>query len=262
MVVVVVLVTTIDVDDNKRVTDTSSSFAPRDNTSGIRGVCVRTLLSRKLGTGVCTLRKYNGCVDDAIREDDTHAVRVMVGCRDRSMIRDMNIYQVSEYIGRKNIGGGCIDDIVSMAKDENEKKTLYHHIAYGAAIGGIRSLLMEMIEKRGVGGWRGIAYGAAIGGHMDIAMDMVDRGAGNWDTIAYGAARGGHKDIVIEMIEERGVDDWNGIVYEAARGGHMDIVIEMVYRGANDWNSIVYGAIEGGHMDIVDMVDMALLGSE
>jgi hypothetical protein len=223
----------------------SSSYFLQYITHYIASVISRNIPSTYRTYRIC--RKYNGRVDDAIREDDTHAVRVMVGRRDRSMIG--NIYVVAEYIGCKNIGGGCIDDIISMAKDENEKKRLCQCIAYNAAIHGHKALVMAMIA-RGANDCNDIASGAASHGHMDIVMEVVDRGANNWNWIAYGAAEHGHMDIVMAMIR-KGANNRNQIAQYAARGGHMYIVTKMIRKGANDWNQIAYGAAEGGHMDIV-----------
>jgi len=212
--IVMVVVTTIDGNNNESAYDTlssSSSFVPRDVVyrGGDSGrSSMYALLSQKLGTS--SIRKYNRSIDDAIRADDVPAVRVMLkmegGGRDRSMID--NIYAVAYYLGRKNIADS-IDDILSLSENDDEKKK-------------------RLCQS--------IASSAARHGHLDLVIEMIRRGANDWNWIAYSAARGGHKDIVTEMIR-RGANDWDGIACSAAGGGHMDIVAAMVEsRGATNWN--------------------------
>jgi len=215
MVVVVVTIdgvnkATEDKEDVSSPSSFSSSYStPRDD-YGVR------MLSWKLGTSC--IRKYNASIDDAVRADDTYAVTVMIGCRDRSMID--KIYKVAEYLGCKNNRHGCIDDILSLSEDEYEKKRMCHYIAYGAASHGHRDLVIEMIRRGNLTNLNRIASGAASHGHMDIVMEMMDSYDAydsNW--IAYSAANNGHMDIVTAMIR-RGADNWNGIASTAAIGGH------------------------------------------
>jgi hypothetical protein len=233
------------------------------------------MLSKNLG--ISYIRKYNRSIDRAIRADDTGAVRLMMRMEgNRSMIRD--IYEVAEYLGRKNM---CIDDILALARNDDEKKKLCYSIAYGAAEGGHRDLVMEMVTEQGADNLLQIALGAARHGHMDLVMDMIRRGVKDWDSIAYHAAQGGYMEIVEEMVDRyganklnmiacsaaenghmnvvramirRGVDDWNQIASCAAQGGYLDIVIDMIRQGADDWNYIAYGADIGGHKDIVEYI--------
>jgi len=104
------------------------------------------MLASKLG--ISSIRKYNRCVNAAIKANDVYAVRVMIGCKDRSMIRggkDDGIYAVARYLGCKNIRV-CIDDILSLSRNKKEKDSLCRSIAYGAAIHGHKDLVIEMID--------------------------------------------------------------------------------------------------------------------
>jgi len=241
----VVIVTMID--HNDKAEDIYSS-SPRDSMGVVSMCSTYALLSQKLG--ISSIRKYNGSIDDAIRADDVYAVRLMIGCRDRSMIRGgtISIYEVAQYLGYKNIVDS-IDDILSLSRDIGEEKRLCRSIAYGAARGGHRTLVIDIIA-RGADDWNEIAYSAAEDGHMDIVMDMIRRGVNNWNGIAYSAASHGHKDIVMDMID-RGANDWNWIALSAARGGYKDIVMDMIARGVNDWNRIAVSAARHGHKGIV-----------
>jgi len=197
------------------------------------------LLSQKLG--VSLLREYR-YVDDAIRKDDVMGVRLLMRMRNRRLIKD--IYDVAEYLGMRNM---CIDDLLQTPGYRVE--IIYEYIAYGAARGGHRHLLSDMMEKYPYS-CSDISFFAAKGGHIDIVHDMMKKGRTNRTWIACGAAEGGHKDIVMEMVS-KGPYMRSPIACSAAKGGHKDILMEMVRTGTVDWQKIGEAAAMYGHRDIV-----------
>jgi len=76
-------------------------------------------------------------IDDAIRKGDTHAIRSMVEIGDPSLIH--NIRKVAKYIGEKNM---CVDEFLLIHGYE-----WYNDIGYGAARGGHRDVVMDMMER-------------------------------------------------------------------------------------------------------------------
>jgi hypothetical protein len=255
-----VTTTTTTIDDRNEKEDTSSlsssSSSSRDLNRGgggsSGGSSTYAVLSRKLA--ISYIRDYNRCVYSAIMEKDLSAVRVMVGWRDRSIIGD--IFAVARYLSEKNVGGiSCIDAILSLCNDEDEKKKLYRKITCNAARHGNMDLVIEMLDRDiHAINLSEIASSAARGGHKYIVMDMIRRGADNYDWIAYEAARGGHKDIVLDMIR-RGANNYDWIANSAARGGHVDLVLEMIRRGhvSDEWSEIVSEAFESFADRCLDM---------
>ena len=99
-----------------------------------------------------------------------------------------------------------------------------------------------------------IANGAAEGGHKEIVLDMIDRGADNYDDIAFAAADGGHMDIISDMIGY-GVNNWEFIANRAASNGHTDIVLNMIKRGQLPIHDIIAGARFYNHISTVKTLE-------
>jgi len=149
------------------------------------------LLSRNLGISISRLYRW---VDDAIEKNDTMAIEVMKR-RDRQLIHD--IYKVAKYLGEKNM---CVEDLLQTP--------------------GYR---VEMVYDN-------IAYGAAKGGHKDLVVEMVRRGADEWNCMAMCAAKYGRKELLLLSIQIGKMwctIDWNSIVSNATEGGYRDMVMDI-----------------------------------
>jgi len=188
-------------------------------------------------------------VDDAIKEGDENGVRELMGKRDSVLV--YNIHNVAKYLGEKNM---CISDLLLLPTPTHRMETVYSDIAHGAAKGGHKDLVMDMV-KRGANDWNWIATGAAEGGHKDLVIEMVKMGATNHNRLASRALKHGYQDIALEMLE-MGADNWDDIAYLAARHGYKDMLIKAMENGAENWNWMVYEACKGGHKDI--LIEMAI----
>jgi len=169
------------------------------------------LLSRMLGISYTRLYR---CVDDAIEKDDVMGVRVLMRCRDRRLVDD--VYKVAEYLGRKNM---CIDDLFLIPGYRD--MDLYDYIAYGAARGGHRDLVIRMM-RTGANQWNFMVSSMSVVCHRG----SIKIGHNHWNSIAHSAAEGGHRDIVMDMVR-MGASDYRGIRDIANRGGYRDIVEDM-----------------------------------